>query len=101
MSSYCDISSITNSSTKIANYEKKPSCAIGSTGCLTDNELACYASYKLGTARKDLDASLANIYQPNTSKIEAIDSNYNATMLTGIIWAALGTTMLYYAFTKI
>jgi hypothetical protein len=99
MSSYCDISSI--STKKIANYENKTPCTIGNADCLTDSELACYASYKLGTARKDLDASLINIYQPNTSKTETIDSNYNATMLTGIIWAALGTTMLYYAFTKI
>jgi hypothetical protein len=98
MSSYCDINSIDKQ--KITNYEKL-SCRIGTDNCLTDNEFACYASYKLGSARKDLDASLTNIYQPNTSKLAPSDSNYDATMLTGIIWAALGTTVLYYAFTKI
>jgi hypothetical protein len=29
------------------------------------------------------------------------DENYQTTMLTGVLWAALGTTVLYYAFTKI
>ena len=71
------------------------------TNCLTKDEHACYSSYKLGTTRQKLDSSLANVYQPQNSTTASFDSNYNTTMLTGVVWAALGTTVLYYAFTKI
>jgi len=74
---------------------------LNASSCLTDSELACYSSYTLGTIRKGLDASLTNIYQPQGSPSSTFDSNYQTTMLTGVVWAALGTTVLYYAFTKI
>jgi hypothetical protein len=96
MPSYCDISAI--SSAKISNLDASMNDRTNGT---TDNEAACYASYKLGKAREKLDASLADIYQPENSKSATFDSNYQTTMLTGIVWAALGTTVLYYAFTKI
>jgi hypothetical protein len=72
----------------------------GVTGC-SQNEFACYANHTLSKQRKQLDSNLAEIYQPQNSRIATLDSNYHATMLTGVIWAMLGTTVLYYAFTKI
>lgn len=71
------------------------------TKCLTETEAACYSSYMLEQKRDKLDASIADIYQPQNSTTAMFDSNYQATMLTGVVWAALGTTILYYAFTKI
>ena len=66
-----------------------------------DADLACYDSYKLTTARHKLDTDLQGIYEPQTSTTAGFDSNYQTTMVTSVIWAALGTTLLYYAFTKI
>jgi hypothetical protein len=71
------------------------------TDGLTNEEAACYASYMLSNTRAQLDSKLNDIYQPSTSVSSTFDSNYHATMLTGVVWAALGTTVLYYAFTKI
>ena len=117
MSSYCDINTLIKDNTnhpffteRLNNWRSGTNgtngCAIGtntdsSGGCLTDNELACYSSHQLASSRQELDASLADIYQPQNSISATFDSNYQATMLTGIVWAALGTTVLYYAFTKI
>jgi hypothetical protein len=72
----------------------------GSDGCLTTEELDCYYSYSLGKSREKLNASIADIYNPQNSISATYDSNYHTTMLTGIVWAMLGTTVLYYAFTK-
>jgi hypothetical protein len=111
MSSYCDINTLIKDekthpflTKRIENW--KVGCSVGTnarsaSGCLTDEELACYSSYKLGSTREKLDESLADIYQPQNSISATFDSNYQTTMLTGIVWAALGTTVLYYAFTKI
>jgi hypothetical protein len=73
---------------------------IGGNGCSQD-EFACYANYNLSKMRNNLDSNMAEIYQPQNSRIATLDSNYHTTMLTGVIWAMLGTTVLYYAFTKI
>ena len=96
MPSYCDISQI--DSGKLTDLNS--GSWVGDSG-ITDNDAACYASYQLGSARSKLNASLSDIYQPDNSKSATFDSNYQTTMLTGIVWAALGTTVLYYAFTKI
>lgn len=111
MSSYCNIEQLKTDSMNHPYFTERLNnwtngCSVGtntdaSNGCLTDAELACYSSYKLGTTREKLDMSLVNIYQPQTSTTATFDSNYQTTMLTGVIWAALGTTVLYYAFTKI
>jgi hypothetical protein len=117
MSSYCDINTLINDDTNHPNFTQRldkwrsgpngtKGCTIetdtkSSGECLTDNELACYSSYQLASSRQELDASLADIYQPQNSISATFDSNYQTTMLTGIVWAALGTTVLYYAFTKI
>jgi len=117
MPSYCDINQLKNNSTdhpffteRLSNWTSGTNgangCSIGTntktkSGCLTDQELACYSSSTLGAAREQLDASLSDIYQPQNSISATFDSNYQTTMLTGIVWAALGTTVLYYAFTKI
>ena len=69
-------------------------------GC-NDLEYACYANYTLTKLRNDIDPKLAQLYS-STNSIEAINrSIYESTVLSGIIWAMLGTTVLYYAFTKI
>jgi len=120
MSSYCDINKLAADSTnhpfftqRMNNWKNGPNGANGcipysgsvsglnANSCLTDSEIACYSNYTLETARKQLDNSLSEIYNSNSSKSATFDSNYQATMLTGVIWAALGTTVLYYAFTKI
>jgi len=72
-----------------------------STDCLTDEEIACYSNYMLEKKREKLDSSLSEIYQPESAPSSSFDSNYQTTMLTGVVWAMLGTTVLYYAFTKI
>jgi len=72
----------------------------GVDGC-SDADFACYANYNLTEMRNKLDADLADIHQPQYSTSATFDSNYQTTMLTGLIWAMLGTTVLYYAFTKI
>lgn len=116
MSSYCDIEKLKidatnhpNLTNRLVNWESTNDCRPydknnnpyqNNTTCLTDDEKACYSSYKIGTTRKKVDAALENIYQPNTSINASFDSNYNTTMLTGVLWAALGTTVLYYAFVK-
>ena len=114
MSSYCDINKLKNDSAnhpyfteRLGNWESgcelenNDASSLTEMSCLTDSEVACYSSYKLGSTREKLDASLTNIYQPQGSPSSTFDSNYQTTMLTGVVWAALGTTVLYYAFTKI
>jgi hypothetical protein len=68
---------------------------------LTDKEAACYSSYMLNQSRQKLDGDLHQIYDPANSVASTYQSNYEYTMLTGVVWAMLGTTVLYYAFTKI
>ena len=80
---------------------KLSKCITDSSGCITDAEFACYANSELNSKRQELDTSLKAIYQPQNAISASFDSNYNATMLTGVVWAMLGTTVLYYAFTKI
>ena len=116
MSSYCDIEKLKNDATnhpnftdRLKNWTSEPKCApetgtasgLNPQSCLTDSEVACYSSYVLGSTREKLDTSLTNVYQPQGAPSSAFDSNYQTTMLTGVVWAALGTTVLYYAFTKI
>ena len=108
MSSGCSLINESN----YASYDSKYNTANGScidrndksyiagNGCSQD-EFACYANYTLSKQRKQLDSNMAEIYQPQNSRIATLDSNYHTTMLTGVIWAMLGTTVLYYAFTKI
>jgi len=116
MSSYCDLDKLKNDSVNHPNFtarlEKWKSgingingCVLGSgtgaNGCLTEEEAACYMSNVLGSKRSELDGSLRMIYQPQNAMAMSLDSNFHATMLTGVVWAMLGTTVLYYAFTKI
>lgn len=115
MSSYCDIEKLKTDSVnhpfftnRLNNWETAKCTPISGNAsalpvdrCLTDSEVACYSSYKLGSTREKLDTSLTNIYNPQGSPSSTFDSNYQTTMLTGVVWAALGTTVLYYAFTKI
>ena len=111
--SYCDIDKLKEDIINHPNFtarlerwrsSRDGGCVLGSgtgvNGCLTDAEAACYASYTLGTKRNELDTSLRTIYQPENAPSASFDSNYNTTMLTGVVWAMLGTTVLYYAFTK-
>ena len=76
-------------------------CTLDVSNCLTEDEELCYSSYMLDKGRSKLDADLTSIYRPDTATAATFDSNYQTTMLTGLVWAALGTTVLYYAFTKI
>lgn len=113
--SFCDIEKLANDIKNHPNFinrlEKWKSgpngingCQIGyktdKDGCLTEEEVACYTNYVLSSKRAELDTSLRLIYQPQIDRYASFDSTYNATMLTGVIWAMLGTTILYYTFTK-
>lgn len=124
-SSYCNVKDMFNDITnhpdfsqRLKNWKSGPNDANGCnskgsekpakcTGdadrgcCLNDSEIACYSSNNLNAARSKLDADLREIYQPETSRANTFQSNLEATMLTGVVWAMLGTTVLYYAFTKI
>lgn len=71
----------------------------GSTGC-SDEDFACYASYRLNQLRQNVDPKMAELYSGKGSVQHMNNANYDATMLSGVIWAMLGTTVLYYAFTK-
>ena len=99
----CDINeSIKNDlglNVRLKNW--KTGCNLNASDCITDTEFACYANSELTSKRQELDTSLKAIHQPHNSTSVSFDSNYNATMLTGVVWAMLGTTVLYYAFTKI
>ena len=73
----------------------------GNSNECNDDEFACYSNYRLTMKRNKLDSNLEEIYNPQNGRFATFDSNYQTTMLTGVIWAMLGTTVLYYAFTKI
>jgi|LauGreDrversion4_2_1035121.scaffolds.fasta_scaffold147174_2 hypothetical protein len=92
-----------NFTARLNNWKSANSCVhtLVSGDCLTEEEATCYSSYMLDQARSKLDADLTSVYQPDTATVAVFDSNYQTTMLTGLVWAALGTTVLYYAFTKI
>ena len=107
MSSKCSLINESNYATYDAKYKPDGGTCMsnrryigGGTNC-TEQEFACYANYNLTKARNQLDANLEEIYQPQNGRFATFDSNYQTTMLTGVIWAMLGTTVLYYAFTKI
>ena len=97
-SSYCNINNISN--IDVAASAKSEQCTKTSGTC-TAAEQACYYSYTLGKSREKLDSDLQEIHRPETSRAYTFQSNLETTMLTGIVWAMLGTTVLYYAFTKI
>lgn len=68
-------------------------------GC-SDADYACYANYNLNKRRQELDPKMAELYA-NSGTIQGVNNvHYDTTMLSGVIWAMLGTTVLYYAFTK-
>jgi hypothetical protein len=90
-----------NFTARFNKWREATSCQIGAIDCLTEDEERCVVSYTLDKARSILDDDLTSIYRPDTAITASFDSNYQTTMLTGLVWAALGTTVLYYAFTKI
>jgi hypothetical protein len=83
---------------KLANWKNGKCTSSDQNECFTKAEGACY---ELGIKRKEVDNSLRMIYQPQNAMAMSLESNFHATMLTGVVWAMLGTTVLYYAFTKI
>ena len=101
MPSYCDINNIPNIDIDIAASATANKCTKTGGGSCTPDEQACYYSYMLGKSREKLDSDLQEIHRPETSRAYTFQSNLETTMLTGIVWAMLGTTVLYYAFTKI
>lgn len=66
-----------------------------------DSDYACFSHYTLKNAREQLDPKIAELYNPPNSIRNGTESNFDATMLSGVLWVMLGTTALYYAFTKI
>lgn len=51
--------------------------------------------------RDNVDRKVAEIYQAPGTNSSAFDENYRNTMLLGIVWAMLGTTVLYYTFKNV
>jgi hypothetical protein len=106
MSNKCSLINESNYATYDAKYKSNGGSCMnnrkynGGNNC-TEQEFACYANYNLTKKRTQLDSNLEEIYQPQNGRFATFDSNYQTTMLTGVIWAMLGTTVLYYAFTKI
>ena len=114
MSSYCEINKFIEDKNNHPHFIKRAdkydnNCSpvdkdaklLSEQDCLTMDEAACYSSYKLGKMRETVESKLNEIHQPENAKTAAFDSIYQTTMITGVVWAALGTTMLYYVFTKI
>ncbi len=48
--------------------------------------------------RNQIDNKVAEIYGAQGTNSAAFDENYRTTMLVGVVWAMLGTTVLYYTF---
>ena len=51
--------------------------------------------------RENIDRKVSEIYRAPGTYTRAFDENYQITMLTGIIWVLLGTSVLYYTFKNI
>jgi uncharacterized iron-regulated protein len=66
-----------------------------------DNDKACFAKYNTENLRSNLQAKKNEITEhPNSTK-SISESNFDATMLSGVLWVTLGTTLLYYTFSKL
>ena len=48
--------------------------------------------------RTQIDNKVAEIYGAQGTNSAAFEENYRTTMLVGVVWAMLGTTILYYTF---
>lgn len=48
--------------------------------------------------RDNMDRKVAEIYQSHGTNTLTLDENYRNTMMLGVVWAMLGTTVLYYTF---
>ena len=48
--------------------------------------------------RDNIDRKVAEIYQAHGTNTLTLDENYRNTMMIGVVWAMLGTTVLYYTF---
>ena len=66
-----------------------------------DADYACYAKNALQNQRDKLDPQIAELHNHPNSIRNVSEMNFDATMLSGVLWVMLGTTALYYAFTKI
>lgn len=49
----------------------------------------------------DIDTKTREIYQSPGSVSHSFNENYQTTMMVGVIWAMLGTTVLYYTFSQL
>jgi len=48
--------------------------------------------------RTQIDNKVAEIYGAQGTNASSLEENYRTTMLVGVVWAMLGTTVLYYTF---
>lgn len=76
----------------------------------TYNSSAYDASYNLNLCQNDtviraigddIDTKTREIYQSPGSVSHSFNENYQTTMMVGVIWAMLGTTVLYYTFSQL
>lgn len=56
---------------------------------------------EIQSLRSELDAKLGELYHLDNSIYSENKMNYDTTIYTGLLWTVLGTSMLYYVFTKL
>jgi hypothetical protein len=94
--SYFYTNSDYNSNTQLKAYASANNVDL--TKCTTDE---CKIQTVQKHMRENIDRKVAEIYQAPGTATRAFDENYQITMLTGVVWALLGTTVLYYTFKNI
>lgn len=73
--------------------------SVTKNGVSYTNSLSCWkdaSNNQISTLNK-VSSELSS-YKPIKS---SYDEKYDSSMMAGVVWAMLGTTVLYYAFTKI
>jgi PAN domain len=79
---------------KLDDYAKKHKITFPQD-CTTD---ACKIEYVQKHMRDNMDNKVAEIYHATGTNTAAFEDNFRTTMLVGVVWAMLGTTVLYYTF---
>ena len=86
-------------------------CVIGSPGCFTADDKSKIDRLNVDAndflkevgipmMRDATNSSFHELYKAPGSYTQSFEMQYQTTMITGILCAMLGTTVLYYAFTK-
>lgn len=95
MKSYTDASY-----TDLTNYASDHKVALTSCDSMATeaDKTRCKIELVQKHMRDNVDRKVAEIYHSNGTNTMVFDENYRTTMLVGVVWAMLGTTVLYYTF---